>query len=83
MKLLFWLVIIVAVVVWLLYNKKQSVGGAPSAATKPGDKGKDKDAEVMLQCAHCGVHIPASESIVAPSGAVFCSEEHRLQHARS
>lgn len=65
MKLLFWLVIVFAVI-WLLRNKKNQAG---------------KGTETMVRCAHCGVYVPASESIVAVSGAVYCSEEHRLQHA--
>ncbi len=83
MKFLLWILILVAVVLWLLYNKKQTVGGSASASAQSAGKRKDGEPEAMLQCAYCGVHIPVSESIVTPSGAVFCSEEHRLQHARS
>jgi uncharacterized protein len=31
----------------------------------------------MVVCAHCGVHLPQSDSIAA-NGAHFCSEAHRL-----
>ncbi|MEO8333268.1 MAG: PP0621 family protein [Gallionella sp.] len=34
------------------------------------------DAEDMVRCAHCGVHLPRSESIRA-EGRDFCSAEHR------
>ncbi|MGH8808426.1 MAG: PP0621 family protein [Noviherbaspirillum sp.] len=83
MKFVLWTLIVVAIVLWLLYNKKQSVGADSSTAAKPTGERQDKDVEPMLQCAHCGLHIPASESIVTPSGAVFCSEAHRLEHAGS
>lgn len=33
------------------------------------------DAEVMLQCAHCGVYYPASETVRA-NGRDFCSAAH-------
>lgn len=33
------------------------------------------DAEVMLQCAHCGVFYPASETVQA-SGRDYCSAAH-------
>jgi uncharacterized protein len=33
------------------------------------------DAEVMLQCAHCGVYYPASETVQA-NGRDFCSAAH-------
>jgi len=33
-------------------------------------------AEDMVRCAHCGVHLPKSESILA-GGNFFCCAEHR------
>ncbi|MEI7457347.1 MAG: PP0621 family protein [Nitrosomonadales bacterium] len=35
-----------------------------------------KPAEDMVRCAHCGVHLPASESVSA-GGAHFCCAAHR------
>lgn len=32
--------------------------------------------ENMVRCAHCGVHLPKSESILA-DGKFFCCVEHR------
>jgi uncharacterized protein len=32
--------------------------------------------EDMVRCAHCGVHLPKSESILV-DGNFFCSAEHR------
>lgn len=32
--------------------------------------------EDMVRCAHCSVHLPKSESILA-GGKFFCSAEHR------
>lgn len=83
MKFLLWALVAVVVVMWLTRSKKISSSASPnttepSAAPEPGST-----VERMVQCAHCGTHIPASESIMAPSGAVFCSDEHRLRHAKS
>lgn len=36
-------------------------------------------AEDMVRCAHCGVHLPRSESITT-RGAFYCSVEHQRQH---
>jgi len=36
-------------------------------------------AEDMVRCAHCGVHLPRSESHPG-SGKFFCSEEHLRLH---
>lgn len=35
--------------------------------------------EDMVRCAHCGVHLPAGESITVDQQH-FCSEAHRLAH---
>jgi len=32
--------------------------------------------EDMVRCAHCGVHLPKGESVLA-DGHFFCSAEHR------
>jgi len=34
------------------------------------------DAEDMVRCAHCGVHLPRGESVRA-EGRDYCSAEHR------
>ncbi len=34
------------------------------------------EAEQMVACAHCGLHVPESEG-VRGNGAFFCSDEHR------
>lgn len=74
MKLLLWALVVLAIL-WLLRGKKSA--GSPAAAGSAPDKGM----ETMIQCAQCGVYLPASESIVTSSGSVYCSEEHRLRHA--
>lgn len=85
MKYLIWLVIAVAVVVWFQRAKKSMTAGAASAPDREG-AGRNpfarrrtenkQQAEAMVQCAHCGIHFPASESVSSAAGAVFCSEEH-------
>ena len=48
------------------------------AAKHPVDA-EIKPAEDMVQCAHCGVHLPRGDSVTA-SGRFFCSTEHRQLH---
>jgi uncharacterized protein len=36
---------------------------------------------VMVQCAHCGVHLPESEAITK-AGVIFCSQAHASLGAR-
>jgi len=33
--------------------------------------------QTMLRCAHCGVHLPASDAIAGPGETVYCSAAHR------
>lgn len=86
MKLLAWLLLIL-VVMHLLRKKKAalaaSVRAAAAAAESTGQQRNavaPRAAEAMLPCAHCGVYIPHSESVVALRGQVFCSDAHRRLH---
>lgn len=62
-------------------------GGASAGAGTPGGSGAPAGArelagEAMVQCAHCGVYLPVSESLV--SGADhFCCPAHRDARVRS
>jgi uncharacterized protein len=67
------------VALWLLHNKKISKKN-DAARSKTAVDEAAHPSEPMIQCAYCGTHIPASESIAASSGSVFCSEEHRRLH---
>jgi uncharacterized protein len=33
--------------------------------------------QAMVRCAHCGLHLPATDAIAGPGGAVYCSSAHR------
>lgn len=74
MKFLLWLVIACLVVAWLKKAKKSEKVVA-TATTASGEK--------MIACAHCGLHVPVSESVTNFSGAAFCGEEHRRLGVRS
>jgi uncharacterized protein len=74
MKILL-LVLLVLVVIWLARGSRGRSQTAPAGRKLAG--------EAMCQCAHCGAYFPASEAVAAPSGAVFCCEEHRLRNAHS
>jgi len=70
MSRLFLLIAIAAVVYLLIKSYRRN---AP-----PQDKSVAED---MVRCAHCGVHLPKSESILA-GGQYFCSAEHRDAHGK-
>ena len=76
MRILIWLVIGLAVVVWL----KRAVARVTHSAGPDGQLRQREpkgESETMLQCAHCGVHFPASEAVTAATGSVYCSADHR------
>jgi uncharacterized protein len=67
-RLLFLLAIVI--VVYLLLRSYR----------KPAPKqDAEAPAEEMVRCAHCGVHLPKSESILS-GGKFFCSDAHRREH---
>jgi uncharacterized protein len=65
----------VALLLWLLF------GRAPRKSKPPGGA-KLGDAEEMVICAHCGVHLPRSEALAARS-LHYCSPAHRDEAPRS
>ena len=78
------------VVLWLLYSpavrgrlrgqsRHKGDGGKPTKATQPA---KPVQADRIEPCAHCGVHLPASEALHDIGGRVYCSEAHRLAGPR-
>src|SRR5450830_882920 len=91
MKLLIWLIIALAVVVWVQRAKKNLIrrardaaaagpaGGAAPAGSRPASA--SNVIEQMVQCAQCGIHFPTSEAVHGSGGAVFCCVEHRELHA--
>ncbi len=65
MSKLILIVLVVLFAWWILRSYLRSV-------TR---KEPPKAPEDMVQCAHCGVHLPRSES-QSGNGEFFCSEEH-------
>lgn len=75
MKFLLW-GLFIAMLIWLMRGKKPAVKASPR-----NEQVAANGAETMRPCLHCGVFVPESEAVIAASGAVYCSEEHRLHHA--
>lgn len=69
MKYLLWLGLIA--VVWWLWSKRQAAG-----KVRPAPKATP-EAEPMVRCAHCGVYLPASDSL-AEGSDFYCCAAHKL-----
>lgn len=80
------LILVVVVAVWWLRRAIDGRREAPPAgkdAARPGAAGDGRGVEPMLRCAHCGVHLPGSESVNGADGRVFCSRDHQIAHEAS
>lgn len=81
MKYVIILVVIWAVVVWFKKLKKTANKQFKEQRLQQhnpfASRKKQDQPEQMVQCAHCGVHFPASEAVTDISGQIYCSEEHR------
>ena len=75
-RLLFWIALIVLVV--MAVRAKLKAAGARHEAPlhrQPRQQEPVAQIETMTQCAHCGVHFPASEAVHA-DGLDYCSPGH-------
>lgn len=57
--------------VWVAWWYFRKVKAAKKAAEPPAERSPER----MVVCAHCGVHLPESES-VAQDQLHYCSQEH-------
>lgn len=69
--------ILVLIIVWWVRRALQKPrGGDPSRTHGASRQDRSGDPERMLECEHCGVHIPESEGLY-DGDTFYCSEEHR------
>ena len=69
--------LIALLVIWLFYSpavRGKLRGHAPRRDAKPGSPPKS---EAMVQCAHCGVHLPESDAVKDADGRTYCGTAHR------
>lgn len=78
-----FLIIIIAVVLllWLVLGRQRRRPPEGSAAPARPPSTPADSAESMVECAHCGVHLPRSEAQLA-AGKTYCSDAHRLAGPR-
>jgi uncharacterized protein len=73
MKYLLILLVILAVI-WLMRRGSASSHRRQREARPEGKS----HARPMVECAHCGVHLPADEAVIGSEGRPYCSDAHRL-----
>lgn len=68
------LVLAVLVLVWLLRGNRRVRPPVPPKSGSEGD-----NAQPMVVCRQCGVHMPPHEALPG-RGGVFCGEAHRAAY---
>ncbi|HTN47970.1 MAG TPA: PP0621 family protein [Burkholderiaceae bacterium] len=70
-RILFFLLLAVAAYVVWKWLQRASTG-----RTTDQRRSSAAPAQAMVSCAHCGLHLPRSDALVA-GDRYFCSDEHR------
>ncbi len=63
---------------WSLVTRLRGGGGLKRrSSTDPAKSTQPHGAVAMVQCAHCGLHLPSTDAV--PEGSrLYCSDAHRL-----
>jgi uncharacterized protein len=78
MPVLRLVLVVAALLVLVLLLRGGARRGKPPP--RPGAS-PQRDPQPMVACAHCGVHLPKSDAVTAPSGT-FCGDAHRIAYER-
>jgi len=84
LRILVWLLLILAAW-WLLRGKRSRPVAPPPAQARPPAPAARTLAppEAMVDCAFCGLHLPASEALRDAAGLTYCCVEHRAREPGS
>ncbi|MDR4125414.1 PP0621 family protein [Yanghanlia caeni] len=77
-KILFWFVVILAVLITARLLARSGSGSQQAGRSgkgRPPAPADMSDAESMVRCAHCGIHMPRSEAYLS-DGRTWCGQEH-------
>ena len=75
-------ILVVLAVVWFVRagRRREETPSRPTAA--PGTRKEIGKPQEMVDCAHCGLHLPAVEAERGEDGRHYCSRAHRLAGPR-
>lgn len=71
--------LLVLVGVWMWRNNRIAATQDKQQQKTRAANRQDKQ-QIMVSCAHCGLHLPQTEALPGPGGVAeqwFCSSEHR------
>lgn len=64
------LLLVIGIGLWM-------IGKRLRGPQSPRRRGEPKPPQAMVECAHCGLHLPAAEAVLE-GPHVYCSDAHRL-----
>ena len=70
------LILLAGWIIWRLVSARLEQGRRNRELKQREKASRNLPAETMVQCAHCGLHIPEKQAVRA-SGHTYCSPEHR------
>ncbi len=79
MKYLLWALLIY--LAWRWYSAAQSRKQGQAGDGHGEAAASATNAERMVECPECGLHLPLSEALPGPGERFFCSEAHQEKHA--
>ena len=77
LRLLIWLILVVAAWWWIRRHLSPPPPEAPGTPKAGRRKKTLAPPEAMIDCARCGLHLPASEALRDAAGRPYCCVEHR------
>ena len=74
-----WLLTLGIVVLALMLWFGKGRGGGAARGRDASGSPRRPNAQPMVACAHCGLHLPAADAVEGEGGRRYCSVEHRRQ----
>lgn len=75
-KILFWFIIIMAVLLGARLLSRSATKSPPTGKLGKASPNSDMSgAEAMVRCQHCGIHLPRSEAFLSNS-RTWCGPDH-------
>ena len=67
--------LVVAVALWALSKRSRGGRGRRGEPAEAAAPERARQAQDMVRCAHCGLHLPAADAVQA-GASTYCSAEH-------
>jgi uncharacterized protein len=83
MKFVVLLLVLVGAFAWLAASRRQRPPGRDAKPPRRSGDDGGRAPQVMVSCAHCGVHLPQADALFDTAGRPYCGEAHRLAGPRT